>query len=46
MDSARAAIVIAPNNGEAHLWLAESLRHLKRYDDSSREYKKLSLIHI
>ena len=40
VDSARAAIVIAPNNGEAHLWLAESLRHLKRYDDSSREYKK------
>ena len=40
VDSARAAIAIAPNNGEAHLWLAESLRHLKQFDDSTREYKK------
>jgi len=40
VDSSQAAIALAPNNGEAHLWLAESLRHLKQFDDSSREYKR------
>ncbi len=40
IDVARQAIALTPNNGEAHLWLAESLRMNKQYDASKPEYRK------
>ncbi len=38
IDSARQAIVLTPNNGEAHLWLAESLRLSGKWPDAKSEY--------
>jgi len=38
IESARKAIALAPNNGEAHFWLAESLRMSAKPADSSPEY--------
>jgi len=38
IESARAAIKLAPAAAEAHLWLAESLRLSSQYPESSREY--------
>ena len=38
IDSARAAIKLAPAAAEPHLWLAESLRLSGSYPDSSSEY--------
>ena len=38
IDSARAAIKLAPGVGEPHLWLAESLRLSNKYGDSTPEY--------
>jgi tetratricopeptide (TPR) repeat protein len=38
IDSARKAIALAPNNGEAHFWLAESLRMSGKPAESSPEY--------
>lgn len=38
IESARRAIALAPNNGEAHFWLAESLRMSGKPGDSSPEY--------
>lgn len=39
IDSARRAIQLAPNNAEAHFWLAESLRMTGKFADSSQEYQ-------
>ena len=38
IDSARAAIKIAPTVAEPHMWLAESLRLSGKYPDASGEY--------
>ena len=38
IDSARAAIRLAPAAAEPHLWLAESLRLSAQYPDASGEY--------
>ncbi len=38
VESARRAIALVPNNGEAHFWLAESLRMSGKPADSSPEY--------
>ncbi len=38
IDAARKSIRISPNIGEAHLWLAESLRLSGQYAESSQEY--------
>jgi tetratricopeptide (TPR) repeat protein len=38
IDAARKAIQLTPNNGEAHFWLAESLRMNGNYADSEQEY--------
>ncbi|MBA3973122.1 MAG: hypothetical protein C0504_02755 [Candidatus Solibacter sp.] len=38
IESARKAITLAPNNGEAHFWLAESLRMSSKPAESSPEY--------
>ncbi len=38
IDSARAAIKIAPTVAEPHMWLAESLRLSGKYPDASSEY--------
>ncbi len=38
IDSARAAIKIAPSVAEPHMWLAESLRLSGKYPDASSEY--------
>ena len=34
----REAIRLAPNNGEAHLWLAESLRNQGGYSEAETQY--------
>ncbi|MEO8025717.1 MAG: tetratricopeptide repeat protein [Bryobacteraceae bacterium] len=38
IESARKAITLTPNNGEAHLWLAESLRLSGKWPESKTEY--------
>jgi tetratricopeptide (TPR) repeat protein len=38
IDAAHNAIRLAPNNGEAHFWLAESLRLSDKYSDARTEY--------
>ncbi|HLJ14287.1 MAG TPA: tetratricopeptide repeat protein [Bryobacteraceae bacterium] len=38
IDSARAAIQLTPNNGEAHFWLAEALRMSGKYPEAESEY--------
>lgn len=38
IDSARRAIALAPNNGEAHFWMAESLRMSGKPAESTPEY--------
>ena len=38
IEAAHNAISLAPNNGEAHFWLAESLRLSKNFADARTEY--------
>jgi tetratricopeptide (TPR) repeat protein len=40
INSARRAIDLTPENGEAHFWLAESLRLSDRYDQAIESYQR------